>query len=188
MTEREFLESAAGGCRIEAGSEEHGMMHGLSQRALRITAEINGGYHSPDELRELMSQLTGKPLDESFGLFPPFYTDCGLNTTIGKRTFINMGCRFQDWGGIVVGDDCLIGHGCTLCTIDHDSDPNRRGDMTTKSIRIGDKVWIGANATVLPGVTVGDGAIIAAGAVVTKDVAPNTIVGGVPAKFIKNVL
>ncbi len=188
MTEQDFLDKVSNECRITAGSEEHRMMHDLSQRALRITMEINGRYHTPTELRELMSQLTGKPLDENFGLFPPFYTDCGLNTTIGKRTFINMGCRFQDWGGIVIGDDCLLGHGCTLCTIDHDFNPDRRGDMFAKPIKIGDKVWIGANATVLSGVTVGDGAIIAAGAVVTKDVEPDTIVGGVPAKFIRKVL
>ena len=98
-----------------------------------------------------------------------------------------MGCKFQDQGGIHIGDDCLIGHNATLCTINHDLNPDRRGDMTFKPIRIGDKVWLGSNVTVLQGVTIGDGAVVAAGAVVTRDVAPYTIVGGIPARFLKEV-
>ncbi len=135
----------------------------------------------------MMSELIDKPLDEAFGLFPPFYTDCGQNITIGRRTFINMGCSFQDWGGITIGDDCLIGHNCTICTVNHSKDPERRGDMTCIPVKIGNRVWIGANVTILPGVSIGDGAIIAAGAVVNKDVKPETIVAGVPAKYIKHI-
>lgn len=187
MTDKEFLEYASEGKLIVAGSAVHQMMHGLSQRALKKTTEINSSYHTPDELRKLMSELIGKPLDGSFGMFPPFYTDCGMNTTIGKGTFINMGCSFQDWGGIEIGDKCLIGHNCTICTVNHSQNPENRGDMTCQPVKIGNKVWVGANVTILPGVTVGDGAIIAAGAVVTKDVESNTIVGGVPAKKIKDV-
>ncbi|MDE6794818.1 MAG: sugar O-acetyltransferase, partial [Muribaculaceae bacterium] len=88
---------------------------------------------------------------------------------------------------IEIGDKCLIGHNCTICTVNHSQNPENRGDMTCQPVKIGNKVWVGANVTILPGVTVGDGAIIAAGAVVTKDVEPNTIVGGVPAKKIKDV-
>ncbi len=98
-----------------------------------------------------------------------------------------MGCSFQDWGGISIGDDCLIGHNCTICTVNHSKDPQRRGDMTCVPVKIGNKVWIGANVTILPGVSIGDGAIIAAGAVVNKNVQPNTIVAGVPAKMFKNI-
>ncbi len=187
MTDKEFLYYAASGKLIVAGSEIHKSMHSLSQRALRLTANINNSYHSPEGLRELMSELIDQTLDDGFGLFPPFYTDCGLNTTIGLRTFINMGCSFQDWGGITIGDDCLIGHNCTICTVNHSKDPASRGDMTCRPVKIGNRVWIGANVTILPGVTVGDGAIVAAGAVVGKDVEPNSLVGGVPAKFIKYI-
>ncbi|MDE6485835.1 MAG: sugar O-acetyltransferase [Duncaniella sp.] len=187
MTETEFLNFAAEGNLIVAGSAEHQHMHGLSQRALRLTTEINSAYHSPDDLRQLMSELIGQPLDDGFGLFPPFYTDCGLNTSIGKRTFINMGCSFQDWGGITIGDDCLIGHNCTICTVNHSKSPYRRGDMVCKRVSIGDRVWIGANVTILPGVTIGDGAIIAAGAVVSRDVEACTIAGGIPARKIKDI-
>ncbi len=187
MTDKEFLKYAAEGNLIVAGSDIHQIMHSMSQRALRLTAQINNSYHPADDLRMLIAELIDKPIDDGFGLFPPFYTDCGQNITIGRHTFINMGCSFQDWGGISIGDDCLIGHNCTICTVNHSKDPQRRGNMTCLPVKIGNKVWIGANVTILPGVTIGDGAIIAAGAVVTKDVEPETIVGGIPAKLIKNI-
>ena len=143
------------------------------------------GYHSPEEIRGLMEQLIGKPVDESFTMFPPFYSDFGKNITIGKRVFINSGCCFQDQGGITIGDGTLIGHHVVLATINHDLAPERRATSHLEPILIGANVWIGANVTVTPGVTIGDGAIIAAGAVVTKDIPPNVIAGGVPAKIIR---
>ncbi|MCH6266405.1 sugar O-acetyltransferase [Neobacillus citreus] len=163
----------------------HQMMHNLSQEALKLTAELNGHYHTPEEIRELFSQLTGKPVDKAFAMFPPFYTDCGKNITVGKNVFINSGCRFQDQGGITIGDGVLIGHNVVLATLNHDIDPKKRSTLQPAPIVIGNNVWVGANATVVPGVTIGDGTIIAAGAVVTKDVPENVIVGGVPAKKIK---
>lgn len=160
-------------------------MHGVSQEALKITAEINHGYHEPEELRGLFSKLTGRPVDKSFALFPPFHTDCGKNIHVGKNVFINMGCKFQDQGGIFIGDGTLIGHNVVLATLNHAMSPDNRSTMIPKPIHIGKNVWIGSNATVLPGVTIGDGAVIAAGAVVAKDVPENTVVGGVPAKTIR---
>ncbi len=183
----EFIEEMSSGNVIKANSPVHEMMHSLSQEAIRVTMEINNAYHTHDEIIALMSELTGRQIDSSFGLFPPFYTDCGKNIHIGQRVFINSGCKFQDQGGIFIGDDVLIGHNCVIATLNHVMDPDHRGDMTAAPVRIGNKVWVGANATILQGVTIGDGAIIAAGAVVTKDVAPMTIVGGVPAKFIKDI-
>lgn len=183
----EFLDHLSSGKTVEAGSEPHQFMHRASQEALRITAEINTGYHTPEELRKLFSQLIGQPVDESFGLFPPFYTDCGKNIHIGKQVFINMGCKFQDQGGIFIEDGALIGHNVVLATLNHAMRPERRGDMLPAPIHIGKQVWIGSNAAVLPGVTIGDGAIVAAGAVVTRDVPENTIVGGVPARVLRHL-
>lgn len=183
----EFLDHLSSGKTVEAGSEPHQFMHWASQEALRITAEINTGYHTPEELRKLFSQLIGQPVDESFGLFPPFYTDCGKNIHIGKQVFINMGCKFQDQGGIFIEDGALIGHNVVLATLNHAMRPERRGDMLPAPIHIGKQVWIGSNAAVLPGVTIGDGAIVAAGAVVTRDVPENTIVGGVPARVLRHL-
>lgn len=181
----QFLEHLNSGTPVQGGGEAHQFMHGVSQEALRITAQINSGYHEPEELRALFSQLIGAPVDESFGLFPPFYADCGKNIHIGKHVFINMGCKFQDQVGIYIGDGTLIGHNVVLATLNHAKSPKDRGTMIPAPIRIGKHVWIGSNSTILPGVTIGDGAIVAAGAVVSKDVPENTIVGGVPATILR---
>ena len=182
-----FLAKMDSGEEIEAGSEYHLFMHALSQEALRITAEMNNAYHPPEELLALMRRLTGQPDFPAFGLFPPFYTDCGKNIHFGQNVFVNSGCRFQDQGGIWIGDNALIGHCAVLATLNHDPDPAKRANLIPARIVIGKNVWLGANVTVLPGVSVGDGAIIAAGAVVTKDVPANTVVGGVPARVIKAI-
>lgn len=187
MTTAEFIDIMNTGNPITAGSETHEVMHRLSQEAMRITVELNNAYHTHDEIVELMSELTGVRIDDTFNMFPPFYTDCGKNLRMGKRVFINSGCKFQDQGGIVIGDDVLVGHNCVIATLDHAMDPDCRGDMVPLPVKIGNKVWIGANVTILGGVTVGDGAILAAGAVVTRDVAPRTVVGGVPARVIKTI-
>ena len=172
---------------IPAGSELHLAFHAFSQEALKITARLNGQYHTPDEVRQMMAELTASEIDESFGMFPPFYTDCGKNIKIGRRVFINAGCQFQDQGGIEIGDDVLIGPQTIIATLNHDPDPEKRGGMFAKSVKIGNKAWLGARVTICPGVTIGDGAIVAAGAVVTKDVPPRTVVAGVPAKVIKTI-
>ncbi|MBQ2178769.1 MAG: sugar O-acetyltransferase, partial [Prevotella sp.] len=182
MSIQEFRDYMASGKPVIGGSDVHMMFHKLSQQALRITAEINGKYHTPDELHTLLEQLFGREIPQSVGMFPPFHTDCGKNTVLGGRVFINMGCKFQDQGGITIDEGALIGHNVVLATLNHDLSPGNRQSMTYAPIHIGKNAWIGANATVLQGVTIGDGAVVAAGAVVTKDVEPNTIVGGVPAK------
>lgn len=182
-----FLNQLNSGEVVKGGSAAHQFMHGASQEAIRITTLLNSAYHTQEEIVALFSQLTGKLVDASFGLFPPFYTDCGKNITVGRRVFINMGCKFQDQGGITIGDDCLIGHNAVLATLNHGFLPSERSDMHPAPIVIGNKVWLGANVAVLPGVTLGDNAIVAAGAVVTKDVAANTVVGGVPARFIRTI-
>lgn len=187
MTTEQFVETMDSGVLIVANSPVHEVMHRLSQEAIRITLEINNSYHTQDEIISLMSELTGRKVDVSFRLFPPFYTDCGKNIRIGKRVFFNSGCKFQDQGGIVIGDDVLVGHNCVIATLNHAEDPDHRADMIPKPVRIGDKVWIGANVTILAGVTVGEGAILAAGAVVTKDVPPRTTVAGIPARVVKNL-
>jgi acetyltransferase-like isoleucine patch superfamily enzyme len=187
MTIQEFREYMASGKPIEGGSELHMMFHKLSQEALQITADINGKYHTPEKLHGLLEKLWGRKVPKSVGMFPPFHTDCGKNTVVGERVFINMGCKFQDQGGIFIDEGALIGHNVVLATLNHDFNPEKRQSMTYASIHIGRNVWIGANATVLAGVTIGDGAVVAAGAVVTKDVEPNTVVGGIPAKEIKKI-
>ena len=187
MTIETFRRTMAGTKYIPAGSELHRAFHAFSQEALKITAKLNGQYHEPAEVRQMMAELTSSEVDESFGMFPPFYTDCGKNIKIGKRVFINAGCQFQDQGGIEIGDDVLIGPQTIIATLNHDPNPEKRGGMIPKPVRICDKVWLGARVTICPGVTIGEGAIVGAGAVVTKDVPPRTVVAGVPAKIIKEL-
>ena len=187
MNLQEYLAHLNRGESVQGGSEMHAFMTEMSHEAMKITAELNGSYHTAEEIRQLFSKLIGKPVDESFGMFPPFYTDCGKNITVGKNVFINTGCRFQDQGGIRIGNDVLIGHNVVLATLNHDFAPYNRATMHPVPVHIEDRVWIGANATVVPGVTIGENSIVAAGAVVTKDVPPNTIVGGVPAKVLKKI-
>ena len=182
-----YLARMNSGQPIEGGGELHQFMRGLNEEAMRLTCDLNGTFHTQEEIRAIFSQLIGKPVDKSFRLFPPFYTNCGKNTTVGKGVFINTGCHFQDQGGITVGDGVLIGHNVVLATLNHAMSPEDRASMIPAPIRIGKRVWIGANATVLPGVTIGDGSIVAAGAVVTKDVPENTVVAGVPAVPIRHL-
>lgn len=159
----------------------------LSENARRITMELNNKYHTPEEIRELFSKLTDKKIDDSFRMFPPFYTECGINITIGKNVFINTCCKFQDQGGIEIGNNVLIGHSVVIATLNHDFEIKNRLSMYAKKVKIGNDVWIGSNTSILPGVTINDGAIIAAGAVVTKDVPQKAVVAGNPARIIKYI-
>lgn len=187
MNTNQFKEAMKNKARVEANSEMHLHMHEMAQRARKITVEMNNGYKTPDEIRKLFSELIGNEVDESFGLFPPFNADYGQNIKVGKNVFINSGCCFQDQGGIEIGDNVLIGQQVVIATLNHDLMPQKRADMSPAPVKIGNGVWVGTHATILPGVTVGDNAVIAAGAVVTKDVAPDTVVGGVPARKIKDI-
>ena len=187
MKLNEFLNYMNSGLHIEVGSEVHKYMIEISQEAMKVTCELNNSYHEPQEIRRLFSKLIGKQVDHSFAMFPPFYTDCGKNINVGKNVFINSGCRFQDQGGIRIGDGTLIGHNVVITTLNHNFEPELRSGMKPAPVIIGKNVWIGASVTVVPGVTIGENAIIAAGSVVTKDVDSNTVVGGVPAKLIKTI-
>lgn len=175
--------------RGEALSSEeiHQFMNRMSDEARRITFRLNTAYHTPDEVRGLLSELFGYRVPESLRVFPPFYTDFGRNITVGRDVFINACCHFQDHGGVTIGDGCQIGHNVVFATLNHGLSPEDRQNTYPVPIVLGRNVWVGSNATILQGVIIGDNAVIAAGAVVTKDVEPATIVGGVPAKVIRRI-
>lgn len=183
----ELITALDAGETIHAGSPLHLIMHDISQRALRIAVELNGSYHEPSRVRGLLEELTGRTVDKTVTVFPPFQADFGRNITLGKRVFINSGCRFQDQGGLRIGDDCLIGHNVVIATLNHELDPARRADLMPAPVTIGRNVWIGSNATVLPGVEIGDNAVIAAASVVTSHVPANTVVIGSPARVTRTL-
>ena len=187
MDLKEFLDYVNSGREVESPSEVQEMFDKLLLEAIRIKSKLNCEYHTEDEIRKIFAELTSQPVNETLRLVPPFHTDCGKNINVGENVFINSNCTMQDQGGIFIGDNVLIGHNACLLTLNHNEDPQKRANLLPSPIKIGNGAWLGSNVTVLPGVTIGDGAIIAAGAVVTKDVEANTIVAGIPAKVVRKV-
>ena len=153
----------------------------------KIVSRLNSGVYSEGEVRDFLSQITGRAIDSTLWLIPPFYTDFGRNIHFGKNVFVNSACTFMDRGGIYIDDEVFIGPKVNLITINHDINPFNRNTTICKPIHIEKRVWIGVAATILPGVRIGENSIIGANAVVTKDVPSNTIVGGNPAKVIKTI-
>ena len=141
----------------------------------------------PEEMRDLLGRITGSEIDESSAMFPPFYINYGRHTRIGKNVFINFDCVFLDFGGITIEDGVFIAPKVSLLTEGHPLSPEKRHSLTVGPIHIKRNAWIGASATIMQGVTVGENAVVAAGAVVGKDVPNNTVVGGIPAKVIKTI-
>lgn len=142
----------------------------------------------PMEIRDLLGQITGSTIDESVAVFTPLYINYGRHTKIGKNVFINFNCTFLDLGGITIEDNVLIAPKVSLLSEGHPISPESRQSLIPGLIHIKKNAWIGAGATILAGVTVGENAVVAAGAVVSKDVPDNTIVGGIPAKIIKSII
>ena len=187
LTLADLLATLDAGETVTSGSPAFAAMLAVSEDALRTTGELNSGYHPPERVRALLAELTGHPIAETVTLFPPFTADFGKNITLGERVFINAGCRFQDQGGITIGDDCLIGHNAVIATLQHDIAPARRADLLPSPVVLGRNVWLGANVTVLPGVTIGDDAVIGAGSVVTKDIPARSIAVGSPARVVRTI-
>ncbi len=188
MDMKDFIDFCKRGNPVSGEDKElHGLLTQCSFEAQKITMALNTSYHSKEEIVEIFSELTGNKVDSSFMCFPPFYTDFGKNITIGKNVFFNTGCSFQDRGGIRIGDGSMIGMNVTIATLNHGLSVETRNTTYPSPVVIGENVWIGSSATILPGVTIGDKSVVAAGAVVTKDVPENTIVAGVPAKIIKKI-
>jgi acetyltransferase-like isoleucine patch superfamily enzyme len=152
----------------------------------KLLVQLNAASDG-EEIKNLLRKITGFDVDATTMIFPPFQINYGKNTKIGKNVFINFDCTFLDLGGITIDDHVMLGPKVSLLSEGHPIAPNDRQTLTAGKIHIKKNAWIGASATILQGVTIGENAIVAAGAVVSKDVPANTVVGGIPAKHIKNI-
>lgn len=187
MSERIIFERMRSGELILESDPDYPAVYEAILRAQRLTAKLNTSVLDPGEARALLGELMGAELDPTTWILPPFYTDFGQFTRFGSRAFVNSGCMFMDRGGITVEDEVFIGPGVHIITENHPEDPALRHNVYTRPILIRRNAWIGARAVILPGVIVGENAIVGAGAVVTRDVEDNTIVAGNPARVIRKI-
>lgn len=165
---------------------DYGQIRAAVNRTFRLLARLNTA-ENVDEVRAYLSEIIGTAVAESTTVFPPFHTNLGHNIHLGERVFINHACSFLDLGGITIEDDVMIGPRVNITSEDHPVDIATRKTLVPGEVIIRKNAWIGAGATILPGVTVGENSVVAAGAVVRNDVPPNTVVGGVPARVLKNI-
>ncbi|MBD0288113.1 MAG: sugar O-acetyltransferase [Flavisolibacter sp.] len=184
---RDIFDRMKAGEPIRLNDPQYQKVQEVVSRTIRLSAGLNTSTDI-DQIRERLSAIIGSQLDKSTTVFAPFHTNFGRFIQIGKNVFINHACSFLDMGGITLEDHVLLGPKVNLITENHPLDPTDRRTLICKPIVIKRNAWIGAAATILPGVTVGENAVVAAGAVVSKDVPANTIVGGVPAKIMKTIL
>ncbi|NRO50988.1 DapH/DapD/GlmU-related protein [Lactobacillus helveticus] len=166
-------------------AENQEIMQQIISQNQRLLQNLNTQRHCSCEVQQLVSEIIGDPVADTTEIRLPFYSDYGRNIKLGERVFINANVMMVDLGGITIEDDVLIGSGAYLISVNHQLDPHHRKELELKPVLIKKNAWIGAKATILPGVTVGENAVVAAGAVVTKDVPANTVVAGMPAKVIK---
>ena len=156
-------------------------------RTIRLCVTMNATATDTDQVRSQLSDIIGTVIDPTTTIFPPFHTNFGRFIRLGRGVFINHGCSFLDIGGITIEDDVQIGPRVNLTTENHPLDPTDRKALLLAPIVVKRNAWIGAGATILPGVTIGENAVVAAGAVVSRDVPPNTVVAGVPARPVKSL-
>jgi acetyltransferase-like isoleucine patch superfamily enzyme len=187
MKQKDIFERMQAREPIRKDDPEYGKFSDVVSRTIRLCVRMNATATDADQVREMLSEITGIEIDESTVVFPPFYTNFGQSIRLGKNVFINHACSFLDIGGITIEDDVQIGPRVNITSENHPIDPNDRKTLILAPVIIRRNAWIGAAATILPGVTIGENAIVAAGAVVSKDVTANTIVAGVPAKVVKTL-
>ena len=183
---KDIFERLRNGEIIRSNTPETYRLREASFATKKLLIQLNNSSE-PAEIRDLLSQITASEIDESVAVFTPLYINYGKHTKIGKNVFINFDCVFLDLGGITIEDNVLIAPKVSLLSEGHPVDPSDRQSLIPGHIHIRKNAWIGAGATLLPGVTVGENAVVAAGAVVSKDVPSNTIVGGIPARHIKSI-
>lgn len=186
MAGKDIFERLRNGETICPEDPQGSRLREASYATMKLVQQLNNSSN-PVEIRSMLSRITGMEIDASTAVFPPLYINYGKNTRIGNNVFINFGCTLLDLGGITIEDNVMLAPGVKLLSEGHPLSPEDRQSLVPKPIHIEKNAWIGANATILQGVTIGENSVVAAGAVVSKDVPANTVVGGVPAKFLKTI-
>ena len=181
-----IFERLRSGEKIPMNDPEYEEIGKAVDRTIKLSKKLNSATDT-DEIRSVLSEILRKPIPMSSVIFTPFYTNVGINIILGENVFINHACSFLDLGGIVIGDDVMIGPRVNITSENHPVEPLNRKTMVPGKVVLEQNVWVGAGATILPGVTVGQNSVVAAGAVVNKNVPANTVVAGVPAKIIKQL-
>ncbi|MFI6424267.1 DapH/DapD/GlmU-related protein [Promicromonospora sp. NPDC050880] len=155
-------------------------MHQRVMEVTALTSRLNVlPFDDEDGKAALFEQILGRPLPAGVTIYPPFFTDHGLRLDLAERVFVNQGCTFLDYAGIRLGRGVMVGPKATFITMGHPVDPDeRRAWLTGAPIDVAENVWIGAGATILPGVSIGRDAVVAAGAVVADDVPEASLVTG----------
>lgn len=172
---------------IPADSELFAEIHRIVADNAPKVAKLSGEYRSQSEIQAILSEMTQSTIDSSLHVNLPFYSDFGRHIRLGKNVFINTGVIMTDLGGITIDDNVLIAPRVNIVTVNHPENSKHRRGIILKPMHIKKNAWIGAGATILAGVTIGENAIVAAGSVVSKDVPDNMIVGGIPAKVIRAI-
>ncbi len=186
MQGKDIFERLQNGETISSNDAQAYKMREASFATKKILFQMNNATE-PEEIRNFLGQITATEIDETVTVFTPLHINYGKHTKIGKNVFINFDCVFLDLGGITIEDNVQIAPKVSLLTESHPLNPAERQSLIPKPIHIKKNAWIGANATILQGVTIGENAVVASGSVVTKDVPDNVVVGGIPAKIIKEI-
>jgi len=182
----DIFERLKSGEPIPMDDPDYGQIREAVNETIKLSVQLNSAEHV-DEVRVILSKIIGAEIDESTTIFPPFHTNFGRHISLGKNIFINHACRFLDLGGITIEDGVMIGPRVKILSEDHPVAPSRRKTLLPGRVLVKQNAWIGAAATLMPGITIGENSVVAAGAVVTKDVPPNVVVAGVPARPIREL-
>jgi acetyltransferase-like isoleucine patch superfamily enzyme len=181
-----ILSDLQNGITVTPQHPEAKQLREVSYATIALLQQLNASS-DPEKIRNILGEITGDIIDDTVAVFPPLYINYGKHLQIGKNVFINFNCTFLALGGIVIEDNVLIGPDVKLLSEGHPLAPDQRQSLLPGKVHIKKNAWIGAGATLLPGVSVGENAVVAAGAVVTKNVPANTVVAGIPAKIVKTL-
>ena len=185
-TNNDIFDRMKAGEPVPMDDPEYPKIHDIVNRTIGLSNKLNAA-DNVDEIRTYLGKIIGEPVDKSTTVFTPFHTNFGRHIHLGHNVFINHGCSFLDLGGITIEDDVMIGPRVNIMSENHPVETDKRKTLIPAAVTIKRNAWLGANATILPGVTVGENSVVASGAVVTKDVPPNSVVGGVPARKIRQI-